>query len=301
MSVPAGELRRLAYFVEIVRCGSIRAAGRSLGLSAPVLSAALAELEASMDTSLLQRTTRRQALTARGEEVFREASAMCLAAEKALALGAREARPEGRLAITLPVELAAHWLPRLIPDFAAQFPEVELHVFADDRAVDLATSPYELALRTRFRGPDELGDGLSMPLALVVAPAPAQARRRSLARRLAETPLISAFSRSGNEDYGSGVLAWRSAAERPRHFPMSSSIRVNSRLLARDLAIAGLGAALLLAPAVEADIAAGRLVALGDGLSFGHVEIVPLLRDQHPSPAARAFVGFLEDWAKRNS
>ena len=59
--------RLLAYFVEVVNCGSVRGAARNLFVSPPVVSKALADLEAEVNATLLQRGKRRLDLTAEGK------------------------------------------------------------------------------------------------------------------------------------------------------------------------------------------------------------------------------------------
>ena len=62
-------VRRLTYFLAIADAGSIRGAAQTLGLSVPVLSTALSELEAELDVTLATRNTRQFTLTSAGEGV----------------------------------------------------------------------------------------------------------------------------------------------------------------------------------------------------------------------------------------
>lgn len=71
-------------------------------------------------------------------------------------------------------------------------------------------------------------------------------------------------------------------------------IRINNGLLAKDLASTGLGAALVIDAAIQADLKAGRLVRLLPGYRFGVVVLRLLMRDTHPSPAALAFAEFIQ-------
>src|SRR5215468_10932477 len=61
------ELRQLAYFDAVVRHGSFTKAARRLHVAQPAVSAQIRRLEAELGATLLERTTRRVALTYAGE------------------------------------------------------------------------------------------------------------------------------------------------------------------------------------------------------------------------------------------
>ena len=74
MDITHHHFRKLSYFVTIAECGSIRGAAERLGLSVPVLSQALRELECDLDLTLAVRTTRSFALTDKGKQLHIDAS-----------------------------------------------------------------------------------------------------------------------------------------------------------------------------------------------------------------------------------
>ena len=63
----------MAFFQVLMRCGSLSAAARELGLTTPAVSRRLALLEARLGVQLLHRTTRRISLTPEGEEYLTQA------------------------------------------------------------------------------------------------------------------------------------------------------------------------------------------------------------------------------------
>lgn len=279
------DYRRLAHFVHVVEAGSVRAAARRLRVSAPVVSCAVSDLEADLGLTLLRRDGRRLIATEAGRALFESAARMVSAAEEALG---GQAVPAGKLEITLPTELAAVWLPSRLAAFERDHPRVSLVIHASDQVTDLVQSDCEVAMRARHivgaGGEDAAIDRL--PIVLVAAPR-LVAKRAPLADHLARIPYIgftptvrhhlTAIRRDGGVER---------LAVRPR-------LHVNNGQVARELAKAGMGAALLLADAVRDDIAAGRLKRLGADLDFGHIAVRVLLRDALPSPAARAFVAAL--------
>lgn len=63
----------MAFFQIIMRCGSLSAAAREMGLTTPAVSRRLTLLEARLGVQLLHRTTRRISLSAEGEEYLAQA------------------------------------------------------------------------------------------------------------------------------------------------------------------------------------------------------------------------------------
>src|SRR5690554_4062824 len=67
------QLRSLRVFVEVVAAGSFAGAARALNIAPPVVTKAVSELESALGVRLLNRTTRRLALTDIGERYVQRA------------------------------------------------------------------------------------------------------------------------------------------------------------------------------------------------------------------------------------
>jgi DNA-binding transcriptional LysR family regulator len=111
---------------------------------------------------------------------------------------------------------------------------------------------------------------------------------RAPAARLAALPLIG-LSGTRTE----GEIAVRAPDGAVLRMPMRLRVSVDNGVVARDLALQGMGAALAIGAAVAADLRAGRLARVLPGRDFGSVAVRALARDRYPSPAARAFLEFL--------
>ena len=70
MSRRAMDLNAMAVFARVVETNGFSAAARSLGVSKSAVSKDIAQLEDHMGVRLLQRTTRRLALTDAGAEFY---------------------------------------------------------------------------------------------------------------------------------------------------------------------------------------------------------------------------------------
>ena len=138
----------MRLFVQAVQSGSLSAAGRALGFSPAVASKRLARLEAGLGVRLLQRSSRRLALTREGDIYFERASAILgevAAAEAAVSAGRDVAR--GLLRISAPVALGRRWIGPAVERFSARHPAVAVHLGLTDAVVDLIDGGLDLAVR----------------------------------------------------------------------------------------------------------------------------------------------------------
>jgi DNA-binding transcriptional LysR family regulator len=141
-------IRAMRTFVEISDRGSLTAAARVLESSLPAVVRTLAALEAHLGVRLLNRTTRRIALTDEGRS-YLESSRTVLAAlaDAENALKEDAAEPAGPITITAPVLFGQMYVSPVITRFALQFPRVKLRVLLHDRVVNLIEEGVDLAVR----------------------------------------------------------------------------------------------------------------------------------------------------------
>lgn len=144
------DLNDMGYFAEVVGKGSFAAAGRALGLPKSRLSRRVAELEARLGVRLLQRTTRKLAVTAVGELYYRHCLAIRDEAQAAAeAVAQAQTEPRGTIRVACPVTLAQTTLGPAIPLFLARYPKVQLDMRVSNRVVDLVEEGFDVALRVR--------------------------------------------------------------------------------------------------------------------------------------------------------
>ncbi|MFC5698712.1 LysR substrate-binding domain-containing protein [Pseudomonas sp. GCM10022186] len=150
------DLNDLFYFAKVVEHGGFSAAGRLLGVPKSRLSRRIADLETRLGVRLLQRTTRKLALTDVGERYLRHCQAMLLEAEQAdEAVASLTAEPRGRLRVSCPTELAHAMLKSVIVEFLQLYPLVQLDMFLTNRRVDLREEGVDVALRVREAGDED--------------------------------------------------------------------------------------------------------------------------------------------------
>ena len=150
------DLNDLYYFAMVVDHGGFAAAERALGIPKSRLSRRISQLETDMGVRLLQRSTRRFAVTDVGMSVYRHAQTMLTEAQAAREVVDRlSAEPRGVVRVSVPVALAQQQLPKLLPKFLDQYPKVRLQLHIGNRRVDLINEGFDVALRVRARLDDD--------------------------------------------------------------------------------------------------------------------------------------------------
>ncbi|RDH87659.1 MAG: LysR family transcriptional regulator [endosymbiont of Escarpia spicata] len=135
-------------FAAVVEKGSFTAAAEALGISKPVVSKQVSQLEQHLGVQLLHRTTRRLHLTEAGEIFARYSQQIVAEAQEAeQSVLPLQSEPQGTLRITAPESLAASMLPDALLGFQQRFPKVELDVRISGRFVDLVEEGIDVALR----------------------------------------------------------------------------------------------------------------------------------------------------------
>jgi DNA-binding transcriptional LysR family regulator len=139
----------MGVFARVVERGSFAAAAQDLGLTASAVSKLISRLESRLGARLINRTTRRLALTGEGAIYLkrsREILAAIEAAEGELALGRMS--PRGHLRVHAPpVMISDHFAPAL-PEFMARHPRLTIEFLVANRVVDLVAENVDISMRT---------------------------------------------------------------------------------------------------------------------------------------------------------
>jgi DNA-binding transcriptional LysR family regulator len=150
----AHNLNDLMFFCQVVEHGGFSAAERVLGISKSRLSRRLSELETTLGVRLLQRSTRKLALTEAGQLFYRHCQAMMSEARAAMdAVQQLRTAPRGTVRVSAPVTVSQTTLTRLLPEFMQRYPEVRVQVNVTNRAIDLFEDSIDVALRVRSDPP----------------------------------------------------------------------------------------------------------------------------------------------------
>lgn len=138
----------LQIFVSVIECGSISAAAEQVGQTPSAVSRTLSRLEAKLDTTLINRTTRRMDLTEEGKYFFEQAKVILAQMEDLEErLSSRQKNPAGRLRINAAVPFMLHGIVPYIAEFRSLYPEIQLELNSDDLIIDLLEQSTDIAIR----------------------------------------------------------------------------------------------------------------------------------------------------------
>ena len=135
-------------FVRVVEAGSFTKAAQTLHLSRTSVTQLVQQLEARLRVRLLNRTTRKVAVTADGAAYYERVLRVLADLEEIeTGLPNAAASPKGELRVDVPSPLASLILVPALPDFHARYPDLQLDLGVSDRMVDLIGDKVDCVLR----------------------------------------------------------------------------------------------------------------------------------------------------------
>ncbi|MGX6999343.1 LysR family transcriptional regulator [Caballeronia sp. KNU42] len=138
--------QEMQVFIRIAERSSFTLAADDLQIPRATVTNLLKRMEERLGTRLLERTTRTVRLTHDGEAFYRRC--VRLVADMEEAEGSfRNVAPKGLLRVNLQGTLARHFVVPALPEFIAQYPDIELQIGEDDRLVDLVREGIDCVLR----------------------------------------------------------------------------------------------------------------------------------------------------------
>jgi DNA-binding transcriptional LysR family regulator len=285
------------YFTQVVDHGGFARAARALGIPKSRLSRHVMALEAQLNVRLLNRSTRRFAVTEVGHEVYRHATAMLAEADAALeAVEFARAEPRGTIRASCPVALAQSALAPMLPDFLAKYPSVRLHMHVSNRRVDVVREGFDVALRVRTQPSGE--DALVMRAfgrsnQLLVA-SPEYLARSGAPGSPQELRERETLDYGGEPDPGPWQLVGANGESvRAEHTPR---VLCHDFIVLRAAALAGLGIAQLPESVVREDLQSGALArVLPDWKTPEGIVHAVFPSRRGLLPAVRVFIDFLAE------
>lgn len=288
-------LAALEAFARVAETGSFSAAARALGLSKSLISRQVSALEAELGARLIARTTRSLTLTEAGRNYHDQVVRILAQIEEAdLSVSQLQATPRGKLRVNAPMSFSLLRLAPALPDFLAQYPEIDVDIAMNDRRVDLMEEGFDLAIRIGRLADSSLVARKLASVRRVVCGSPAYLAAHGI-------PLTPADLRDhaclcySNADT---VDEWRftDPEGKPLAVEVKGRVRANNGDLLRLAALRGLGLIDLPDFLVAADVASGALVPVlepfvqhlgGVYAVYPHARYLP--------PKIRVFIDFLAD------
>jgi DNA-binding transcriptional LysR family regulator len=285
-------LDSMKVYVLAVDKGSLSAAAEACGMSATMAGNHVRALEQRLGMQLMHRTTRRQHVTAFGEDYYARCKEILrLVAETDAQAQTMRLAPAGLLRVSAPVTFGAEALAPVLSDYLARYPDVDIELDMSDRFADLMEDGYEAVIRVGELAPDSgVVARPLMPYRLMLCASPEYLARRGMPATPADLAGHDCLA------FGAaGVNQWRLERDHDVcRVPVNGRVRINNGQALRVAALQGLGIVLQPTILLQADVRAGRLVQLFPDYALPerpmHIVYLP---DRYRSPKLRSFIDFI--------
>lgn len=287
-------LQSMRVFIKVADLGSFCKAAIAMDTGNAVVTRHIAELERSLGTRLLNRTTRSLSLTEAGQ-VYLERARQILddLDELEHTLVVRNHEPVGTLRIVAPVVFGLNNLAPALHSYAQRYPRVVPNVTLVDREVNMVEEGFDvgIVIAEHVRSASVVMRRLASGCIAVCA-TPGYLERHGVPQRpeqLLEHQCLSLPADQGRD----ACIFTGPGGEAVRVRPTNVAFANNAEML-RQLALLGHGIAILPSYLIERDIASGRLVSLLPEYQLPCVDVHIAYPSRHYLPAkVRTFIDHL--------
>ncbi len=283
----------LKSYAQVVELGSFARAAERLSLSTTAISKHVADLEAHLQTRLLNRTTRKLSLTESGQAFYGRCVQLLHDLEEAeQEVAGATGAPRGTLRLTASVNFGVREIAPAMAEFAVRYPELKFDVQLSDRIVDLVEEGFDLAIRIGRPGSENLVARRLGEIRMVLCASPSYLARHGTP----QTADDLAHHNCLTYEYSSPRAQWRlhDADGREHLVQVSGSVHSNNGDLLAEAAVQGSGIVLQPEFIVGEHLRAGRLVPMLPDLRALPLPIYAVYPSRkHLSAKVRMFADFL--------
>ena len=130
----------------ICELGSLSAAARALGISRPMVSRYLEQMEKWAGTRLVNRSTRKLTLTAAGEKVLQKTRTLSQISQEIEGQSEKDL-PSGTLRVACAHFTAMHLIAPVLPGLLSRYPQLRIELDVNNHPVSLVGERIDLAIR----------------------------------------------------------------------------------------------------------------------------------------------------------
>jgi DNA-binding transcriptional LysR family regulator len=288
------QFKQISTFVEVIARGSLSAAARAEGIAPAMIGRRLDALEERLGVKLLQRTTRKIALTDEGSAFLENCQRILSDLQDAEASVAdRSARASGHLTISAPAGFGRQHVAPLLPAFLAQHSDVTLTLNLNDRVVDLIGESVDVAIRIASLSDSSLVGVKLADNQRVVVGSPAYLKRAGVPKTpddLARHNCLAISSLGSQRGW-----TFRQNGKNMT-VKVTGNMVCNDGAVLHDWALAGKGLAWRSMWEVATEIEAGKLRSVLDDFAAPGNDIHAVFAQRRHLPLrVRVFVDFLRD------
>ncbi|XHO67292.1 HTH-type transcriptional regulator DmlR [Burkholderia gladioli] len=287
----------LAFFSTLAASGSLSATARELGLTPAAVSKRLAQMEQRAGVALVNRTTRRMALTPEGEVYLERARRILDEIEQLGELLSRSNdRPRGLLRVNATLGFGRSAVGPAISRYARRYPEVEVQLQLSVTPPPLTDDSFDVCIRFGEPPDTRVVARRLAPNRRLLCASPAYLAERGMPRKPADLARHNCIGiRQGDEAYGVWRLAQaRGAARATEAVRIGGSLTTNDGEIAVKWALDGHGILMRAEWDIHDYLADGRLVLVLPGYETPAADIYAVYpRRLQMSARVRSFVDFI--------
>lgn len=287
------KLAAMRVFVRVAESASFSRVAAETELSSSYVSKLVAQLEESLGTKLLQRTTRRIQLTEAGAAYLPQCREILEQIERADAMVAEKGdKPKGRLRINLPLSFGLTDLGPVMADFSSRYPELDLDLNLSDQPVDLLEGGYDCGLRltTQIQDSSYVAVRLGM-FRIMVCASPAYLEQYGEPATAAALQRHRCFVYA----YASDSNRWPLHFEGQTYVPVNGALRVNSTPFMKAFILQGQGIGVLPEFVARPELDDGRLTEILKDVPRPSLELYAIYPERSFVPAkVRVWIAFMK-------
>ncbi|TAH09759.1 MAG: LysR family transcriptional regulator [Curvibacter sp.] len=260
------KLKQLESFVSVATRGSLTAAANAEGVAPAIMGRRLDALEERLGVKLLIRTTRRITLTHEGSAFLEDCQRIIADVTNAEAsVSAGGVKAAGHLRITAPAGFGRRHVAPLVPKFRELHPDVTISLNLSDRVIDIAGEGFDCAVRVGDMPDSSLVSVRMADNRRLCVATPAYLKRHGTPQTPADLAKFHCLTLSSDASQTRGWAFRLPAGDKEgevTYLKPAGPLDCSDGQVLHDWCLAGMGIAWRSTWEVEAEIAAGQLVAV---------------------------------------
>jgi DNA-binding transcriptional LysR family regulator len=278
-SIPGLDLNLLMLFLGIVNAGGISQAALQLRAPKASLSRKLRQLEQQVGAVLVKRGSKGLETTEVGAALLHRCERIAAETHEASLIASEmQSQLRGNMRISIPFGLGSTWISRALADFAIRYPDLRLSIHVTNRWIDVSEEPYDVAICIGRVRNEHLPVRQLAELPRGVYASPAYYERKGMPQAPAD--LVEHDCIMLETQISDGL--WSCATS--GRGVVSPRLRTSDIIVAREMAVAGVGIAMLTHAVCEAEVKAGRLLRVLPQWRIPPVVVVAMFLDRRHMP-----------------
>jgi len=290
----ARDLNDMMLFIAVIDAGSFTLAADGLSIPKANLSRKISRLEERLGVTLLERTTRSQHITEAGKDYLEHCRRIHLEVDLAEASIAQILnKVEGHLRIGVSVGMGHEVLKPVMGKFMHQYPKINLQLNLLNRRVDLIEEGFDLVIRIGTLEDSRLIAKRLGHVSRKIYVSPDYLKRCGTITSIEQLDQYDFLLMSNVHNDGRVVLNF---GKQQQDFRVTPKMLVNDFLILKQMAIEGIGVAIIPDYMCHQEVKSGVLIPLFEDWGMANVDVYALYPKHRLNiPKVKAFLEYAQE------